>query len=146
MTAEVTKIRNAKKEDFNFIYESLKLIYTDLDKIGFLKRINIIQKKKKSWILVAENELNHIIGFIISQNIHYIDFQHESIIISDFYIEPKYRKLKLADKLFQEVEERAIKNDFNQIIVMCNITATTTQNFYTKHKFKFIKKAYIKQI
>jgi ribosomal protein S18 acetylase RimI-like enzyme len=146
MTAEITKIRNAKKEDFSFIYESLKLIYTDLDKIGFLDRINIIQNKKKSWILVAENELNHIIGFIISQNIHYIDFQHESIIISDFYIEPKYRKLKLADKLFQEVEERAIKNDFNQIIVMCNITATTTQNFYIKHKFKFIKKTYIKQI
>lgn len=139
-------IRNAKKDDFAYIYESLQLVYQDLQQEEFLKKINIIFKKKKSWILVAENQFNKKIGFIISQNVNLINFKYQTLIITDFFINPKFRELKVADILYQELEQKAKENEFNEISVMCNINSTTTQNFYLKNKFKYNKKNYVKQI
>ena len=79
-------IRNAKKDDFAYIYESLQLVYQDLQQEEFLKKINIIFKKKKSWVLVAENQYNIKIGFIISQNVNLINFKYQTLIITDFFI------------------------------------------------------------
>lgn len=84
------------------------------------------------------------LGFIICENMHFIHFKKQAIIISNFYIAPKYRKMKVADLLYEFVETKAIDYNIHQVLVMCNITATTTQNFYTKHKFKFDKKSYLK--
>lgn len=143
---EDIKIRNIINKDHKFIYESLKFIYPNLDEINFKNKLAIIQQKKKSWILVAENYQKNIIGFIVTQNFNLIQFQNESLIISDFYIDHKYRKIKVADILFSELEKRAKSKDYNQIVVMCHISATTTQTFYTKNKFIYNKKLYVKQI
>jgi GNAT superfamily N-acetyltransferase len=66
--------------------------------------------------------------------------------IHEFYIAPNYRKMHLADELFLYIYEKASKLGFNKIEVLCNLTSTTTQNFYTRKKFKPTKKLYIKHI
>jgi len=54
--------------------------------------------------------------------------------------------MHLADELFLYIYEKASKLGFNKIEVLCNLTSTTTQNFYTRKKFKPTKKLYIKHI
>ena len=95
---------------------------------------------------LSRDEFNKKIGFIISQNVNLINFKYQTLIITDFFINPKFRELKVADILYQELEQKAKENEFNEISVMCNINSTTTQNFYLKNKFKYNKKNYVKQI
>lgn len=143
MTLEIN-IRSVQIDDFDFIFEALQQIHLNLDKDIFLENFKTKAKNKKSWIFIAENISSQKLGFIICENIHFIHFQKPAIIISNFYIAPKYRKMKVADFLYEFVEAKAIDYNIHQILVMCNITSTTTQNFYTKHKFKFDKKTYLK--
>ena len=137
-------IRSVRLDDFEFIFDSLQQIHLNLDKNIFLENFKKKTKNKKSWIFIAENLGSQKLGFIICENLHFIHFKKEAIIISNFYIAPKYRKMKVADLLYEFVEAKAINYNIHQVLVMCNITATTTQNFYTKHKFKFDKKTYLK--
>jgi len=143
MTLQIN-IRSVRLDDFDFIFEALQQIHLNLDKDIFLENFKTKTKNKKSWIFIAENFGSQKLGFIICENMHFIHFKKEAIIISNFYISPKYRKMKVADLLYEFVEAKAIDYNIHQILVMCNITATTTQNFYTKHKFKFDKKTYQK--
>jgi len=143
MTLQIN-IRSVRLDDFDFIFEALQQIHLNLDKDIFLENFKTKTKNKKSWIFIAENLGSQKLGFIICENMHFIHYKKEAIIISNFYIAPKYRKMKVADLLYEFVEAKAIEHDVQQILVMCNITATTTQNFYTKHKFKFDKKTYLK--
>jgi GNAT superfamily N-acetyltransferase len=66
--------------------------------------------------------------------------------IKEFYISPKYRKLNLANDLFHHIEVAADMLGVFKIEVLCNLTATTTQNFYLRNKFKIDKKSYVKLI
>jgi ribosomal protein S18 acetylase RimI-like enzyme len=143
MTLQIN-IRSVRLDDFDFIFEALQQIHLNLDKDIFLENFKTKTKNKKSWIFIAENIGSQKLGFIICENMNFIHFKKEAIIISNFYIAPKYRKMKVADLLYEFVEAKAIDYNIHQILVMCNITATTTQNFYTKHKFKFDKKTYQK--
>ena len=139
-------IRSVRLDDFEFIFDALHQIHLYLDKNIFLESFKTKTKTKKSWIFIAENIGSQKLGFIFCEKMHFIHFKKEAIILSNFYIAPKYRKMKVADLLYEYVEAKAIDYNINQVLVMCNITATTTQNFYTKHKFKFDKKTYLKTI
>jgi ribosomal protein S18 acetylase RimI-like enzyme len=143
MTLKVN-IRNVQIDDFEFIFDALQQLHVNLNKNIFFENFKNKIKIKKSWMFVAENLDAQKLGFIICENLKFIHLKQEVIIISHFYIAPNYRKMKVADLLYEFVETKAIDYNIKQVLVMCNITATTTQNFYTKHKFKFDKKTYLK--
>jgi ribosomal protein S18 acetylase RimI-like enzyme len=147
MLIEKWEIRKAIIEDADFFIASFFQIYgIHLAKHSFL---GLFKKKLKSQtclIYVAENALGNTIGCIVCEKQETFQNLQSILQIKEFYVSPKYRKFNLADDLYSFVEGKAMKMCISKIEVMCNLTATTTQNFYLRKKFITDRKSYIKLI
>ncbi len=138
-------IRNATEGDVNYFFESIQQTYnTKLDSVLFFERYKSLVKSKHSLILVACNNLQNIVGSIICEKKYNLFDECGCILIKEFYISPKYRKLNIADKLYEMLEKKAASLYIYKLEVLCNTCATTTQNFYMRKKFKSEKKLYSK--
>jgi len=141
------KIRKAELNDINYFHQALEQTYLGNINIEiFREQFKKIIKNKNSFIYVAENTLGNQMGCIICEKEENIFSSKPNIQIKEFYISPNYRKLNVADDLFLYVYEKAIKQGFDKIEVLCNLTSTTTQNFYSRKKFRPTKKLYVKSI
>jgi N-acetylglutamate synthase-like GNAT family acetyltransferase len=141
------KIRKAELNDINYFHQALEQTYLGNINIEiFREQFKKIIKNKNSFIYVAENTLGNQMGCIICEKEENIFSSKPNIQIKEFYISPNYRKLNVADDLFLYVYEKAIKQGFDKIEVLCNLTSTTTQNFYSRKKFRPTKKLYMKSI
>ncbi len=141
------KIRKAELNDINYFHQALEQTY--LSKINieiFTAQFKKAIKNKNNFIYVAENIMGKQMGCIICEKEENIFGNKPNIQIKEFYISPNYRKLNVADDLFLYVYEKAIKNGFYKIEVLCNLASTTTHYFYTKKNFKPIQKLYVKNI
>jgi len=138
-------IRNATEGDVNYFFESIELTYnTKLDSIVFFERFKSLIKNKNSLIFVAYNNLQNIVGSIICEKKANLVDGFNCVLIKEFYVTPKYRKLNIADKLYEHVESKAANLSIYRVEVLCNINATTTQSFYMRKKFKSEKKLFTK--
>ncbi len=138
-------IRNATEGDVNYFFESIQLTYnTKLDSVVFYEKYKTLLKNKNSLIFVATNNLQNIVGSIICEKKYNLVDDSGCILIKEFYITPKYRKLNIADKLYESLEKKATSLSIYKFEVLCNINATTTQGFYMRKKFKSEKKLYAK--
>jgi len=141
------KIRKAELNDINYFHQALEQTYLGNINIEiFREQFKKIIKNKNSYIYVAENALGNQMGCIICEKEENIFSSKPNIQIKEFYISPNYRKLNVADDLFLYVYEKATKQGFEKIEVLCNLTSTTTQNFYSRKKFRPTKKLYVKSI
>jgi len=141
------QIRKAQIADFNYFYQAMQEVYgiaieEQVFNKQFIKKVN----SKTSFIYILETVLGNQIGFIVCDKVESFIDSKPNLQIHEFYISPNYRKMHLADELFLHIYEKASKLGFNKIEVLCNLTSTTTQNFYTRKKFKPTKKLYIKHI
>jgi GNAT superfamily N-acetyltransferase len=141
------QIRKAQIADFNYFYQAMQEVYgiaieEQVFNKQFIKKVN----SKTSFIYILETVLGNQIGFIVCDKVESFIDSKPNLQIHEFYISPIYRKMHLADELFLHIYEKASKLGFNKIEVLCNLTSTTTQNFYTRKKFKPTKKLYIKHI
>jgi hypothetical protein len=66
--------------------------------------------------------------------------------IKHLYIYPKFRKLNAADSLYAYVEEKAKVGNSYLIKVACGINSTLNQRFYSRKKFVFTNKLFLKYI
>ncbi len=147
MLIEKWEIRKAIIEDVDFFIASLFQIYgIHLDKHSFLELYKKKLKSQTCLIYIAENALGNNIGCIVCEKQETFQNLQPILQIKEFYISPKYRKFNLADDLYSFVEGKAVKMGISKIEVMCNLTATTTQNFYLRKKFITDRKSYIKMI
>jgi len=141
------KIRKAELNDINYFHQALEQTYLSNINIEiFGEQFKKVIKNKNSFVYVAENTLGNQMGCIICEKEEKIFSNKPNIQIKEFYISPNYRKLNVADDLFLYVYEKAIKQGFDKIEVLCNLTSTTTQNFYSRKKFRPTKKLYVKSI
>jgi GNAT superfamily N-acetyltransferase len=141
------QIRKAQIADFNYFYQAMQEVYgiaieEQVFNKQFIKKVN----SKTSFIYILETVLGNQIGFIVCDKVESFIDSKPNLQIHEFYISPNYRKMHLADELFLHIYEKASKLGFNKIEVLCNLTSTTTQNFYTRKKFKPTKKLFIKHI
>ena len=147
MLIEKWEIRKAVLEDMDYLIESYNQIYgINLDKHSFLELFKKKIKSQSSLIYVAENALGNLIGCIVCEKQETFHLLKPVLQIKEFYISPKYRKFNLADELYSFVEQKAQKFGIYKIEVMCNMTATTTQNFYLRKKFISDRRSYVKMI
>ncbi len=140
-------IRKATSNDLPYFIVSLSQIHlNEFDMENFSVKYNKICSTRNYIIAVAENELGNIIGCIIGEKIDFHINNKKAIQLKDFFVSPKYRKYHLADVLYAHVEAKAIQMGINNIEVLCNPVATTTQTFYLRKKFVADKKMYKKKI
>ena len=66
--------------------------------------------------------------------------------IAHLYIAPKYRKLNAADNLYEFIVAQCRVLKATKISVSCGINSTLNQRFYTRRKFIYIKKMFMKHI
>ena len=141
------KIRKAELNDINYFHQALEQTYLSNINIEiFGEQFKKVIKNKNSFVYVAENTLGNQMGCIICEKEENIFSNKPNIQIKEFYISPNYRKLNVADDLFLYIYEKAIKQGFDKIEVLCNLTSTTTQNFYSRKKFRPTKKLYVKSV
>jgi GNAT superfamily N-acetyltransferase len=138
-------IRKATEGDVQYFFDSIQSTYnTKLDSIIFHERFKSLIKNKNAMIFVAYNNLQNIVGSIICEKKSNLADGVNCVLIKEFYITPKYRKLNIADKLYEYIETKAASLSIYKVEVLCNINATTTQSFYMRKKFKSEKKLYTK--
>jgi len=141
------QIRNALLTDFEYFYQAIQEVYgKHIDEQVFHEQFKKKLNSKSGFIYILETVLGNQIGFIVCDKVESFIDNKPNLQIHEFYIAPNYRKMHLADELFLYIYEKASKLGFNKIEVLCNLTSTTTQNFYTRKKFKPTKKLYIKHI
>jgi GNAT superfamily N-acetyltransferase len=141
------QIRKAQLGDFNYFYQAIQEVHgNSIDSVIFKVQFSKKIISKSDFIYVIETLLGNSIGFIVCNKVESFINNKPNIQINEFYISPNYRKMNLADELFLFIYEKALKLGFHKIEVLCNLTSTTTQNFYTRKKFKPTKKLYIKYI
>lgn len=66
--------------------------------------------------------------------------------IAHLYITPKYRKINAADALYEFIEAQCKVLKAAKISVSCGINSTLNQRFYTRRKFAYVKKMFLKEI
>jgi ribosomal protein S18 acetylase RimI-like enzyme len=139
--------RKAVLQDVDYFLEAYFQIYgAPLDRHSFVELYKKKLKSQSSYLYVAENELGSTIGCIVCELQESFQILKPVLQIKEFYISQKYRKLHLADELYAYVERTVINKGIAKIEVLCNLTSTTTQNFYIRKKFIGDKKSYIKNI
>jgi N-acetylglutamate synthase-like GNAT family acetyltransferase len=141
------KIRKAELTDINYFHQAIEQVYMySINMEIFMQQFKKKIKNKNSLLYVAVNTLGNQMGCIICEKEENIISNKPNFQIKEFYISPNYRKLNVADDLFLHVYEKAMKQGVEKIEVLCNLTSTTTQNFYSRKKFKPIKKLYVKSL
>jgi N-acetylglutamate synthase-like GNAT family acetyltransferase len=147
MLIEKWEIRNATEHDLDYFLDAFYQIYNQqLDQHSFFELFKKKLKSQNSLLFVAQNTLGNIIGCMVCEKQESLQILKPMIQIKEFYISPKYRKFNLAEDMYVYIENKAIKMGVPRIEVLCNYTATTTQNFYLRRKFVIDRKSYIKQL
>jgi GNAT superfamily N-acetyltransferase len=147
MLIEKWEIRKAVLADADYFLASYFQIYgIKLDEHSFSEMFKKKIKSQSSLLCVAINAIGNKIGCIVCERHESFQVLKPVLQIKEFYISPKYRKFNLADEIYSFVETKAAKMGVNKIEVMCNLSATTTQNFYLRKKFTLDRKSYVKVI
>jgi ribosomal protein S18 acetylase RimI-like enzyme len=147
MLIEKWEIRNATENDVDYFLEAFHQIYNQqFDKHNFTELFKKKIKSQNSLLFVAQNTLGNIIGCMVCEKQESLQILKPFLQIKEFYISPKYRKFNLAEDMYVYIENKAIKMGIPKIEVLCNYTATTTQNFYLRRKFMIDRKSYVKQL
>jgi N-acetylglutamate synthase-like GNAT family acetyltransferase len=138
----------ANKEDVQIFHESF-VSYTNsfLRQDEFAVIFESKLKDKNKFFFLLQTELNKktvgCVALNLSSELFEMDLNAE---IVHFYILPKYRKLQAADILYNFIENKCKEFKVNKITVACGINSTLNQHFYTKRKFNYVKKGFLKYI
>jgi len=95
-------------------------------------------------ILILLHEDDTKIGAIVATIAQGLSERRKQANITDFFVLPKYRKLKGADFLYTQFEKELANLEVFSVKVSCEIKSTLNQNFYASKGFKFDKKLYLK--
>jgi ribosomal protein S18 acetylase RimI-like enzyme len=140
-------IRKACINDLNYFHQAVEEIYNKkIDIHIFNEQFKKKVSNRNSFLYVIETAIGNLLGFIVCDKAESLISNKPTLHITEFYISPKYRKMNLADELFLDMYDKASKMGFDKIEVLCNLTSTTTQNYYVRKKFSPTKKLYIKYI
>ncbi len=112
--------------------------------------VNIFESRIKEpdykfYVLLAGRELTIAGCAIVKVEANVFD-KYATTEIKHLHIHPKFRKLNAADSLYVFIEEQAKLKNASLIKVACGINSTLNQRFYSRKKFVFTKKLFLKNI
>jgi GNAT superfamily N-acetyltransferase len=141
-------LKLANKEDILIFYESF-ISYTNsflrLEEFATIFESKLNDKNYHFFLLQTELNKKTIgcVAFNLYSEVFEMDLNAE---IVHFYILPKYRKLQAADVLYNFIEDKCKELNVTKISVACGINSTLNQRFYTRRKFMYVKKKFLKSV
>lgn len=140
-------IRKAHINDVQYFYDAV-CSSNNINKelIDFDQRFKQMLRSKSYLFFVVEAAPQKLVGCAILEIRKSITSAYPFIEIETFFIDPKYRKWKAADFLYNALEEYLKQSKVFKLKVNCNLNSTLNQNFYTKKGFKISKKQYDKDV
>ncbi len=123
------KIRYIREEDLSAVYEIEKRSF--LEPNDFLTLVNYL---KNSIFLVAENEDEEIIGFIVGQ-IRYIQISKYGHVMS-IAVDSEFRRRGIGTALMKELTKKFNEKNIHQIKLEVRVSNIPALNLYKKLGFK----------
>lgn len=132
------EIRKALKTDINEILELTQQLGYTVDKNNFHNQFNNILEKSDHAIFVAEENDKKVIAYIhvLSKDLF---ISIASVEIGELIVDEKYRRKGLGKQLIQKVDEWAIENGYQNVIVGSSNQRTTSHLFYPSAGFNYWK-------
>ena len=140
------KYRKASLSDMMFFFESMisledALINTFEFESNFKEKI-----LDSNYYLYVIEDLYKPVGCVVLQKVYNLSDPSPWVEILEFFIQPKYRKLKAADYLYQTIENSVSEMGIFKMKIACKVNSTISQHFFTKRGYKIQKKVYSKFI
>ena len=140
--------KKATIEDISIFYDSY-VEYTNsfITLIEFKNLFSLNLKDKNYQFFIIHKKDNGSTAGCVALRLYNEIFSDKVIAeISHLYILPKFRKWQAADSLYYFVESNCKEHNISKIVVACGINSTLNQHFYTKRKFNYVKKVFLKFI
>jgi predicted N-acetyltransferase YhbS len=132
------KIRKALKTDLNQIIKLTQQLGYAVDSKDFVIQFSIILEKSDHAIFVAEDDDKKVIAYI-----HVLPkdllISIASVEIGELIVDEKCRREGIGKQLVQKVDEWAIENGYQNVIVGSSTKRTTSHLFYPGAGFNYWK-------
>ncbi len=136
--------RKATLSDMMFFFESMiSLEGALIDTFEFENNFKVKMLDSNYNLFVIE-DLHKPVGCVILQKVYNLSDPSPWVEILEFFIQPKYRKLKAADYFYHTIETIVSEMGVFKIKVSCKVNSTITQHFFTKRGYRIQRKIYNK--
>lgn len=132
------KIRKALKTDIWEIIELTQQLGYIVDKNNLKIQFDDILKKSDHAIFVAEDNDKKVIAYIHVLSKELL-ISIASVEIGELIVDEKYRREGIGKQLIQKVDEWAIENGYQNVIVGSSNQRTTSHLFYPSAGFNYWK-------
>ena len=126
----IAEIHNEANKPFRLVYSSEEKEAFG-EEIETEETIEEIFKTRK--LLVAENEENFILGYVIFRKKN-----DEVVWISSLFVDPKFQRQAIGEKLLKSVEEYAVKNNCKLVTLETHRKANWAIDFYKKQNYEIV--------
>jgi predicted N-acetyltransferase YhbS len=132
------EIRKALKTDIYEIIELTQQLGYSVDKNNFKNQFDNILEKSDHTVFVAEDNDKKVIAYIHALSKDLL-ISIASVEIGELIVDEKYRRKGLGKQLIQKVDEWAIENGYQNVIVGSSNKRTTSHLFYPSAGFNYWK-------
>ncbi len=143
-------IRSLNKEDIDKVTELIARLkdlnseldphYTtveDLDEISRKYIENSIDNPNVIFLVAEDTEKSRIVGILRAQLVERPFYKpNKALLITDIYVDPRYRRRGLGTLLLEKLENEARKRDIEMIIASYPSGNVIADDFFTKKGFK----------
>ena len=131
-------IRNALKTDVSEIAELTQQLGYSIDKNYLKNKFESILEKAGHTIFIAEDNDRKVIAYIHALSKDLL-ISIDSVEIGELVVDEKYRRKGIGKQLIQKVDEWAIENGYQNVIVGSSNKRTTSHSFYPSVGFNYWK-------
>lgn len=136
--------RKASLSDMMFFYESMTSLENALiDTFEFENNFKSIILDSNYYLFIIE-DMHNPVGCVVLQKVYNLSDPSPWVEILEFFIQPKYRKLKAADYFYHTIETFVSEMGIFKMKVSCKVNSTISQHFFTKRGYKIQRKVYSK--
>lgn len=136
--------RKASLSGMMFFYESMTSLENALiDTFEFENNFKSIILDSNYYLFIIE-DMHNPVGCVVLQKVYNLSDPSPWVEILEFFIQPKYRKLKAADYFYHTIETFVSEMGIFKMKVSCKVNSTISQHFFTKRGYKIQRKVYSK--
>lgn len=136
--------RKASISDMMFFFESMTSLENALiDTFEFENNFKSKILDSNYYLFIIE-DMHNPVGCVVLQKVYNLSDPSPWVEILEFFIQPKYRKLKAADYFYHTIETFVSEMGIFKMKVSCKVNSTISQHFFTKRGYKIQRKVYSK--